>query len=782
MRKLKKSAIFLIRNFIFLCALCLVFIPGCRCETDNLYKAYKNETRRYEELIRKNPKDVKLRLKLAQIYYDFNDFEKVTVLLKDEDAIDAKVMLAKAYANLKEYSKALDVFEQVGEREDDEYMYLYATTLESKNLYPKAVAIYKNVKGKFLQPAQARISKIGIKVEEGLPESLGAILNEEKKFLSSIEKEEAVILLVDENHEIKEDNTSVATVHVIEKVLKEKGKDLAEVEIGYDSTYERVELEYARTITPSGKIIYAGAENTRDVTKYLNFPLYSNARALIVSMPSVDVGSIIEYKLKIYSSKLITDGKFSFIYRLREAFPLAKANFTLTVPKKDKVSLKYFNEEYAKGVNLVPEKKETEKTVSYIWKFKEVGPIIPEEPMPSISIINPAIGISNFSSWEEIYKWWEGLYKEKIALNKEVKEFTANLVKGAKDDFEKARRIYDFCSRNVRYVAVEYGESGYEPHYANDIFMNRYGDCKDKAILLVAMMREAGLPAYPVLIPTREIYQTQKDFPCVNFNHAIAAFLYEGKLIFMDATASTVSFTDIPLSDQERNVVVFLDDKYEIVTTPVPEANSVVYEIHIDIDKNEDAVINRKVTASGFFAAFQRYYLKYTHPDIIKADVQKRMVQISPFSKLIEYSAANVDDFDKNSVLQYSFSAKKVLNPADSLRILPFFDDIDLDPSYAGKDERNFPIEFEGMYSKISKIKINLPENLQVKFLPVSKEVDTPWFKFKSICSQDKNSIEIYREFKIIKRFIQPREYKEFKKNMEEVFYLLKEEAILQKL
>jgi len=703
-------------------------------------------------------------------------------LLKDEDAIDAKVMLAKAYANLKEYSKALDVFEQVGEREDDEYMYLYATTLESKNLYPKAVAIYKNVKGKFLQPAQARISKIGIKVEEGLPESLGAILNEEKKFLSSIEKEEAVILLVDENHEIKEDNTSVATVHVIEKVLKEKGKDLAEVEIGYDSTYERVELEYARTITPSGKIIYAGAENTRDVTKYLNFPLYSNARALIVSMPSVDVGSIIEYKLKIYSSKLITDGKFSFIYRLREAFPLAKANFTLTVPKKNKVSLKYFNEEYAKGVNLVPEKKETEKTVSYIWKFKEVGPIIPEEPMPSISIINPAIGISNFSSWEEIYKWWEGLYKEKIALNKEVKEFTANLVKGAKDDFEKARRIYDFCSRNVRYVAVEYGESGYEPHYANDIFMNRYGDCKDKAIILVAMMREAGLPAYPVLIPTREIYQTQKDFPCVNFNHAIAAFLYEGKLIFMDATASTVSFTDIPLSDQERNVVVFLDDKYEIVTTPVPEANSVVYEIHIDIDKNEDAVINRKVTASGFFAAFQRYYLKYTHPDIIKADVQKRMVQISPFSKLIEYSAANVDDFDKNSVLQYSFSAKKVLNPADSLRILPFFDDIDLDPSYAGKDERNFPIEFEGMYSKISKIKINLPENLQVKFLPVSKEVDTPWFKFKSICSQDKNSIEIYREFKIIKRFIQPREYKEFKKNMEEVFYLLKEEAILQKL
>jgi hypothetical protein len=294
-------------------------------------------------------------------------------------------------------------------------------------------------------------------------------------------------------------------------------------------------------------------------------------------------------------------------------------------------------------------------------------------------------------------------------------------------------------------------------------------------------MKEVGLKAYPVLIPTRGIYQMQKDFPCVNFNHAIAALSYEGKMIFMDATASTVSFSDIPLDDQERNVIVFLDDKYEIVTTPALDANSVLYEMQVDIDSNEDAIINRKVTGTGFFASFQRYYLKYTHPDVLKNDIQKRMVQISPFSKLIEYNPGNVDDFDKDSFLQYSFSAKKVLNPADGLRILPFFDDIDIDTSYAGKEQRNFPIEFEGIFKKASKIKINLPANLQVKFLPTSKEIITPWFKFKSICSQNKNSIEIYREFDVIKRFIEPAEYKEFKKNMEEIFYLLKEEAILEK-
>jgi len=768
-----KGILLLLPLFIFVC--------GCKNGAGDLHEIYKKETRQYEKLISKNPKDVNLRITLAQIYYDFKDFEKITALLKDTPDKKAKIILAKSFANLKEYTKALEVFEQVGETQDNEYMYLYATTLEAKNLYPKAIAIYKKVKGEFEPLAYQRILKIGLKVEDTAPQFLNTLLKEEQKFLSSIDKEEAVVLLVDEENEIKDDNTSVGSVHMVQKVLKEKGKDLAEVEIGYDSTYERVELEYARTITPSGKVVYAGAENTRDVTKYLNFPLYSNAKALIISMPSVDVGSIIEYKVKIYSSKLITNGNFSFIYRLREAFPLARANFKLIVPKKDKIKLKFFNENYAKGTNLNPSKEETEKSVIYSWKFKEIDPIIPEEPMPSISIVNPAVGVSNFSNWEEIYKWWYGLYKDKIILNKEVKAFTENLIRDAKTDLEKAKKIYDFCSRNVRYVAVEYGESGYEPHYANDIFLNRYGDCKDKAILLVAMMRASGLSAYPVLIPTRDIYQTQKDFPCVNFNHAIAALSYEGKLIFMDATASTVSFSDIPLPDQERNVVVFLDNKYEIVTTPVMKHNNAIYETQINIDKNEDAVINRKVTTGGFFASFQRYYLKYTHPDVIKGDIQKRMVQISPFSKLIEFKTGNVDDFDKDSFLQYSFSAKKVLNPADGLRILPFFDDIDLDTSYAGKEKRNYPIEFEGIFNKISKVKINLPENFQVKFLPKTKEINTPWFNFKSVYSQDRNSIEIYREFSVNKRFVEPAEYAEFKKNMEEVFYLLKEEAILEK-
>ncbi|MDP2922594.1 MAG: DUF3857 domain-containing protein [Candidatus Omnitrophota bacterium] len=763
--------------------LIILSLSGCsKTSLEEVSSAYKETSGRYEKLLKSKPTDLALRLKLAQFYYDFKDFQRVKELLSANDDIAARIILAKALAQLKDYTHALEIFEKLGEIDNNEYLYLYAKTLEAQNLFPKAVSVYKKVKPPFKELADERLKKIGTKVEEGMPENIKAIIKGEESFLSRIDKDEAVILFVDEVIEIKDNNTSVATVYALKQVLKERGKDLAEVELDYDSTDERVELEYARTITPDGKVVYAGAENIRDVSKYLNFPLYSNARVLIVSMPSVDIGSIIEYKAKIYSSKLINNENFSFVYHLREPFPVGKANFKLVVPKKSNVKMKFFNENYAKGINLAPTKEESDTQTIYSWKFSEVQPIIPEEGMPQLSYVNPAIGISNFNSWSDAYKWWYGLYKDKIALSEEIKNFVKELIKGAGSDLEKARRIYEFCAQNVRYVAVEYGQSGHEPHKADDIFLNRYGDCKDKAVLLVAMLREAGLSAYPVLIPTRGIYPITEDFAEVAFNHAIAALVYKDKVIFMDGTASTVSFGDIPLDDQERNVFIIFDDGYKILPTPATIDNAAIYETNIAIDSNEDALIERKITTTGFFASAQRYYLKYTHPQAIEDNIKEKMVRISPFSKLVDYRIENVDDFTKTPLLRYSFQAKKFLNPANNLRVIPLVDDIDIDTSYAGKEERNFPIDFGGIFGKISKTRIKLPANLKVKFLPKNREFDTLWFNFKSSYAEIGDTIELCKEFKAKKRFVEINEYKEFKKSLEEVFYLLKEEVILEKL
>ncbi|MFA7677175.1 MAG: DUF3857 domain-containing protein, partial [Candidatus Omnitrophota bacterium] len=668
--------------------LVLLLVSFCSCSASNRYfykqenltefnSNYQDLTAYYQQILSLNPDDAELKLELAQFYYNFRDYQKAKDVLAGLDNPAARQLLAKIYTHLKEYDFAMALFEQIKPLPgDSEYLYLYGNVLESKNLFPKALKIYAKIQGPFKQRAEDRIKFIKVNSEDEIPAQISQLNASAQEFIQKIEDEAALMLLVDEETRITKENTSVSSIHVVEKVLKERGKNLAEVEVGYDSTYQRVELEFARTITADGRVMYAGGENIRDVSRYLNFPLYSNSRAFIVSMPSVDVGAIIEYKLKIYSSKLVNEKDFSFIYRLREAYPIFKASFRLVVPQEIQVRFKFFNQNYAKETNLEPVLSQDADDNIYSWEFKEVKSIIPEYAMPPESMVNPAFAVSSFSSWDQIYTWWKSLYKEKLVLGKDAIAAVKDLIKDKVDDYQKAKSIYEFVAQNIRYVAIEYGDSGYEPHSAQEVFTNRYGDCKDQAILLTAMLKKAGLLAYPVLIPTRQVYPAQESFPSLNFNHAICAVKVADELIFMDPTAETTSFSRIPFSDQDRKVLVFFDDAWKMLVTPQSSNNAIRYGMDIKISSEENADITRSVVSEGFFAASYRWYVKYTHPEIIKENIQKKMMEISSLSQLKDYKIENTEDLDSNPKLIYNFLADKFFNPAGNLRIVPVLDQV----------------------------------------------------------------------------------------------------------
>ncbi|MBP7087813.1 MAG: DUF3857 domain-containing protein [Candidatus Omnitrophica bacterium] len=742
---------------------------------------YNELTQRYEELIRENPQNLALKVKLALFYYNFKDYKKARKLLENIDSPKAKEFLIKTLIRLKDYDYAIEAIEQLESLpEDSEFLYLYGQVLEEKNLFPKAIKIYNKVGTPYKTKAQARLEIIKTRQEQNvIPVLVSQLAEEATDFLSQLDDASAV-LLADESIEITSNNTSITTVQVVEKVLQERGKELAEIDIGYDSTYERVELEFARTITADGKVVYAGRKDTRDVSRYLNFPLYSNSRAFIISMPSVDVGAIIEYKLKIYSSKLVDKDNFSFIYRLRESSPIFKAKLELIVPKDKEVKFKFFNQEYAEGINLEPNSEIKNKKV-YSWYFNNIKSIIPEYSMPSDSLVNPAVLISSFSSWDQIYKWWKSLYLDKVESTDDIQELIKEVTKDSKSDLDRARKIYEYVAKNIRYVAIEYGDSGYEPHSAQEVLLNRYGDCKDQSILLVAMFKAAGLKAYPVLIPTRDTYSTDIDFPSLSFNHAICALDLEGQLIFMDPTSETTPFGEIPLSDQDRTVLVFLDDNWLITKTTQNKENKVLYTMDVNLDADENATIFRSVVSQGFFASGYRWYLKYTHPALIEEDIRAKMTSISPFSRLVDYNIENRDNFDSNPVLTYNFVSEKFLNPAKNLRIIPPLDQLGLDYNLISKEERDYPIDFEGFYAREAKVKVVLPDNLAVKYLPSSKVLDNPWFKLNISYADNPKSIDFSQELIIKKRFVDIKDYQEFKNYLKEAIYYLREEIILEK-
>ena len=141
----------------------------------------------------------------------------------------------------------------------------------------------------------------------------------------------------------------------------------------------------------------------------------------------------------------------------------------------------------------------------------------------------------------------------------------------------------------------------------------------------------------------------------------------------------------------------------------------------------------------------------------------------------------NVDGLNESPVLSYKFKAAKFLNPAGNLRIISKLDQIGLDHNLISKEQRNFPLDFEAIFTKEAKVEIGLPKNLKVKYLPRSKNLENQWFNLKVSYKKYSDHVDFYQSFATKKRFVDKADYQKFKKQFEAALYLLREEIILEK-
>jgi tetratricopeptide (TPR) repeat protein len=753
-------------------------------QSESLYEKAVDE---YKNLISQGKANAETYFRLGRLYFEHGKYPEAIDEFEKSNLPEAKKYKAIAFYKINDFTEGLNIFEKLGILEDDQYLYYYGRVCEELNLYDRAGEIYTKIKSNPYQKLAKERMDIITQQYSGLRlEDLEINL---RKIIQSTPKRElypqasAFILLADEEIEITEEDTSIYKAHFVIKILDERGKkNFSEVVVDYDSTYEKPQLQYARTIKPDGTIIPAGKRHIRDVSKYLNFPLYSNARAMIISMPEITEGATIEYKLNIYKNQLINKKDCVINYLLQDTEPIIKANFSLIIPQGRFMHIKTLNEGYNNfKANLKPTITNSAGKVKYRWEFKDIPQIIPEPNMPTVVEVNPTILISTFNDWGQIYNWWWGLAKDKIQLDTAIKEKVRELTKGLNQEEEKLRVIYNFCAQDIRYVAVEYGRAGYEPHKAKDIFLNKYGDCKDQAILLVTMLKEAGFKAYPVLIGTREYFNLDEGFPCVLFNHCIACVELNGKIIFLDPTAETCSFADLPIDDQERKILIFKEDTYNIANTPLYLAghNLVKQSIKIEIDKEERMKAQKEIFSFGFYNQLQRAWLLYTQPELIRQTLEETIQGISVGSKLDDYKIDNLDNLNENVVLKYNYQGPEFWTTAGALRIFPQLSN--LDNSLAAKESRFYPIDLELYDTEEIYFNISFPGIFTIKYLPEDIHVDNQWLEFITEYSYKDNTIYFRQKRALKKKFISPLEYREFKNFYQDLVKKIKQRIVLEK-
>ncbi|MBM3254709.1 MAG: DUF3857 domain-containing protein [Candidatus Omnitrophica bacterium] len=748
---------------------------------------YQRAVSLYKDLISKGGDLERLSFELGQLYYRQGDFTKAIEQLRNTSNSQAKKMLAISYYRLGDFTDALEAFDKE-ENKDDESLYYHGLTCEKMNLFDQALEAYKKIKSKeFSSLAAERINIIERQVSSINIRSLSPATYQ---IISRSPAQElypqagALILSCDEKIEILPNNTQVSTLHYIVKILNERGKeDFAESHIGYDSTYEKIELEYARSIRPDGIVVEVGKRHIRDVSKYLNFPLYSNARAYIISFPEITEGSVIEYKIKIYRSQLINKKDFVLGYTLQTREPVIMANFSLTIPRGKNVYIKTINGEYNNfGARLLPSVEKKDKELIYSWQFKDLPQIMPEPSMPPESQINPTIILSTFKSWQEIYNWWWKLARDKIKAGPAIKDKVRELTNNKDSQEAKARAIYNFCAQKIRYVAVEYGQAGYEPHQAEDTFRNKYGDCKDQAILLVTMLKEAGFSAWPVLIATKEYYDLVEDFPAVLFNHCIAALSFRDQTIFLDPTAQTCPFGDLPVDDQARKILLFQETGYKIQETPSYSARHNLISQHLRIIVSpEESVSGEKVTSTyGMYDQAQRFWLLYTPPQLIEEALKEKIQEFSIGARLGSYEIKNMDNLGETITLKYSFSGPEYFTAAGSLRIMPQL--VSLDTGLVAKEERRYPIDLTPLDTKETIFEIEIPANFAIKYIPENLNIDSQWVNFKVEYSRNANKIILGQKTELKKTLIPREDYAAFKSFYEELAKKIKQRIILERI
>ena len=256
---------------------------------------YQDAVDRYKELIRQDKDTQRAYFALGKLYLDHGEFKEAVEAFKKVNTATANKFLAISYYRLGDFTAALEIFNRT-EHPDDESLYYYGLTCEKLNLFDQAMEHYGNISStNFKAMAAKQIGEIERQVKGNLikdvdPQVAGILAAAPSP--ADYPQAGALILWCDEKIEVTKDNTQVSDLHYIVKILNERGKEsFAETAIEYDSTFEKVELEYARTISPDGEVMEVGRRHIRDVSKYLNFPLYSNVRAFIISFPEVVEGA-----------------------------------------------------------------------------------------------------------------------------------------------------------------------------------------------------------------------------------------------------------------------------------------------------------------------------------------------------------------------------------------------------------------------------------------------------------------------------------------------------------
>ena len=400
--------------------------------------------------------------------------------------------------------------------------------------------------------------------------------------------------------------------------------------------------------------------------------------------------------------------------------------------------------------------------------------------------------------WTRIGEWYTQLAAPQSEGPADIANASRALTSTNVDFMERIQKVATFMQQQIRYVGVEIGIGGYIPHSAEDVFRNRYGDCKDKATLLIAMLDAVGVRATWVMVDTHRGV-VDPVVPSMMGNHMIAAIEipkgYENsalqavvtaktgkRYLIFDPTNTFVPIGLLPTYLQGSYGLLMAGGDSEAITLPILKSSSDTVNRTATFTLDPDGSLTGNVTVKRLGASSDdlRRYFALSSDKEKRQSLEDSLRNDLPSFQVDKEEIENTRNLDEPLVLNYDVTASSYAKNAGNMLLLR--------PRVVGSDaipltdeERRFPIEFDSTGEWRDTFDVKIPAGYTVDDVPDPVNVDVGFASYRSDVRADGNMLHYSREYVVRKLELSADQYPDLRKFESEIYTDENRSAVLKK-
>ena len=538
------------------------------------------------------------------------------------------------------------------------------------------------------------------------------------------------------------------------------------IKFSYASQSSDVDIDYVRVLKPDGRVIETPKENILDMPSEVMqaAPFYSDQKEKRVAVKGLEVGDRVEYSAHWKYTKPLVPGQFWYAYEPEDDAILLDEELEISVPATRALKLK-------SGSHSPTIENRGDYQV-YFWKFANTvhksEERKKEEALRQIPPV-PTIMLTSFQSWDEVGAWFRGLATSKVAVTPEIQAKARELTQSARSDDEKIRAIYSYVSTKYRYIGIAFGIGRYQPHSANEVLANGYGDCKDKHTLLAALLEAADVHAEAALLNSNTAIELDIPSPG-QFDHVVTVVPRGSNLLWLDATEeiSPAGFLIAALRDKSALEISSTDVR--MVKTPADPPFLSYFSFKVKGAINEKGTLIADVETE--FRGDTEYALRAAFRQASQAtwtDVVQNISKGIGFGGTVSnVSVGDPEVTDKPFRIAYHY-VRENYSDWENHRIGPPFPPIVIPVVQEEELSKSSPVRLGSPIDVTLDATIKLPDGF-TPGLPSRVSLDPPFGSYHSVYEITDQILHARRTLSFLKREVPPEQRADYESFQKRVF------------